>query len=588
MPTSQTRDGSISKHKYLVKPELSALSIAIFLTVIAMIFLYQLWDFHPRVPAVYWGDALLTLNGLRNMRLGGWYWSTQKLGAPFGQDLHDFPAVADNFNLALIWLGLKMFRDEVLTFNLFFFGSYLLTTISGFIGARMLRLNRSSAVLVGVIYSFLPFHFKHGPAHLFLSAYWAIPLWVAFLLRELMGESISPFTQTSFKNWFCNRSTLLVVLISLIAASTGLYYAFFFLFLATSVLFVRRITQSKPFEWVPVSLSIFLATSAMALQYFPVWLYQKQNGSNLSAIARTIAEVEYYSLKISNLLLPVNGHRISLLAELRGKANLVYLIGEGEQDGALGLFGSIGFFALLIVLIVNTSENQRVFLKSLAVFTILAVLFSTVGGFVQFFSTFGFTQLRVMSRMSVVIAFPAIVCSAVLLDRILRNRNRIMRLGSLLVIGILALLDMNPGHQPSYKETAKSWERDRVVVTRVAESFGSDAMIFQLPIIPFPEYPSVVNMTDYEHLKGYLHSSTLRWSYGGVKGRNGDWQKSLSEDPMLLVPELQRLHFQAIWINRNGYEDRGALLIDQLSSLGLKLIIKDPNLLVFGLNKTAL
>jgi phosphoglycerol transferase len=587
MSTSHTRDDSISKHRFLVKPELSALSIAIFLTVIALIFLYQLWDFHPRVPTVYWGDGLLTLNGLRNMRLGGWYWSTQKLGAPFGQDLHDFPAVADNFNLVLLWLGLKIFRDEVLTFNLFFFGSYLLTTVSGFIGARILRLNRSSAVLVGVIYSFLPFHFQHGPGHLYLSAYWAIPLWVSFLLRELMGESISPFTQSSLRNWFFNRSTLLVVLISLIAASTGLYYAFFFLLLATAVLFVGRITQSKPFEWVPVSLSIFLATSVMALQYFPVWLYQKQNGSNLSSFARTIAEVEYYSLKISNLLLPINGHRISLLAELRGKANQVFLIGEGAD--ALGLFGSIGFCALLIVLIVKTSENQRVFLKSLAIFMLIAVLISTVGGFAQLVSTFGFTQLRVMSRMSIVIAFPAIVCSAVLLDRFLRNRNRIIRLSSLLVIGTLALLDMNPGHQlPSFKETAKSWERDRVVVTRVAERFGNDAMIFQLPIIPFPENVPVVNMTDYEHLKGYMHSSTLRWSYGGVKGREGDWQKSLSEDPKLLVAELEQLNFQAIWINRNGYEDRGALLIDQLSSLGLELVMKDPNLLVFGLNKTDL
>ena len=587
MPTSQTHNASISKHKFHARSELSALSIAISLTVIALIFLFQLWDFHPRVPVLYSGDGLLTLNGLRNMRFGGWYWSTQKLGAPFGQDLHDFPAVADNFNLALLWFGIKIFRDEVLTFNLFFFGTYFLNTASGFIGARMLRLNRSVAVLVGVVYSFLPFHFQHGPAHLYLSAYWAIPLWAAFLLRELMGESISPFTQSSFRSWFCNRSTLLLILISLIAASTGLYYAFFFLLLATAVLLVRRITQSKPFEWVPVSLSIFIATSVMALQYFPIWLYQKQNGNNLSTFVRTIAEVEYYSLKISNLLLPVNGHRISSLADLRDRANQVFLIGEGAD--ALGLFGSIGFCALLIVLIVKTSENQRVFLRSLAAFTLIAVLISTVGGFTQLVSTFGFTQLRVMSRMSVVIAFPSIVCFAVLLDRILRNRNRIMRLSSLLIVGTLALLDMNPGHQlPSFKETAKSWEHDRSVVARVAESFGSDAMIFQLPIIPFPENPPVVNMTDYEHLKGYLHSSTLRWSYGGVKGRDGDWQKSLSKDPMLLVAELQRLHFQAIWINRNGYEDRGALLIDQLSSLGLKLIIKDPNLLVFGLNKTDL
>jgi phosphoglycerol transferase len=587
MPTSQNHNASISKHKFHARPELSALSVAISLTVVALIFLFQLWDFNPRVPVSYSGDGLLTLNGLRNMRFGGWYWSTQKLGAPFGQDFHDFPAVADNFNLVLLWFGIKIFRNEVLTFNLFFFGTYFLSTASGFIGARMLRLNRSAAVLVGVVYSFLPFHFQHGPAHLYLSAYWAIPLWAAFLLRELMGESISPFTQSSFRSWFCSRSTLLVMLISLIAASTGLYYAFFFLLLATGVLFVRRITQSVSFEWVPVSLSIFLATSVMALQYFPIWLYQKHNGNNLSTFVRSIADVEYYSLKISNLLLPVYGHRISLLADFRDRANHVFLIGEGAD--ALGLFGSIGFCTLLIVLIVKTAENQRVFFKSLAVFTLLAVLISTVGGFAQFVSAFGFTQLRVMARMSVVIAFPSIVCSVVLLDRVLRNRNRIIRLSFLLIVGTLALLDTNPGHQiSSYKETAKSWEQDRSVVARVAESFGSDAMIFQLPIIPFPEYPSVVNMTDYEHLKGYLHSSTLRWSYGGVKGRDGDWQKSLSEDPKLLVAELQQLHFQAIWINRNGYEDRGALLIEQLSSLGLNLVIKNPNLLVFGLNKTAL
>lgn len=113
-------------------------------------------------------------------------------------------------------------------------------------------------------------------------------------------------------------------------------------------------------------------------------------------------------------------------------------------------------------------------------------------------------------------------------------------------------------------------------------------MIFQLPIIPFPENPAVVRMTDYEHLKGYLHSPTLRWSYGGVKGRDGDWQKSLPDDPRLLVLTLQKLRYQAIWINRNGYDDRGALLISQLKSLGLKLFVKDRNIMVFGLGKSGL
>ena len=585
MLASQIDDGCISKDKWHLRQDLTAVAIALLLTALALIYFYELWDFHPRVPILYSGDGLLTLNGLRNMRFGNWYWSTKNLGAPYGQDLHDFPAVAENLHLVLLWCGVKILRDEVLTYNLFFFGTYFFTTACGFIGARILRLNRPTAVLVGVVYSFLPFHFQHGPGHLYLSAYWAIPLWASFLVRELIGDSMSPYNRSSFRNWICSPSTILVIAISLIAATTGLYYAFFFLILATFILLVRRVTQSVSFEWVPLALSVFLTTVIMALQYFPVWLYQRQNGSNLSIVKRSIAEVEYYSLKISNLLLPINGHRIQLLAELRAKANPVYLIGEGAD--ALGLFGSIGLLALLFILIFRSPGSRNSLLKALAVFTLMALLISTVGGFAQFVSAFGFTQLRVWSRMSVVIAFAAITCTAVLLDRLLRSRNRRIVLCSMLVIGSIALLDTNPGNQlPSYKVTARAWEHDRNIVAQVSASFGYDAMIFQLPIIPFPENPPVVRMSDYEHLKGYLHSPAIRWSYGGVKGRNGDWQKSLSDDPELLVSKLNQLHFQAIWINRNGYEDRGALLLSQLKSLGLRVAIKDKNILVIGLNKS--
>jgi phosphoglycerol transferase len=574
------------KYRVPIKKELPSLFIGLSLTFIGLVFLYQLWNFNPRVPILYSGDGLLTLNGLRNMRFGNWYWSTQNLGAPFGQDLHDFPAVAENLHLIILWLGLKILRSEVLTFNLFFFGTYFFTTTFGYIGSRIIRLNRSTAVLVGVIYSFLPFHFQHGPGHLYLAAYWALPIWIAFLIRELMGDSISPFTQGSKLDWFCRPSTFLIAAISIVAATTGLYYSFFFIILAASVLCIRRLKQLSSFEWVPTLFSIVVACAVMAIQYFPVWLYQRQNGSNLSIVKRSISEVEYYSLKIVNLILPINGHRISFFNEIRAKANPVYLIGEGAD--ALGLFGSVGLITLLVVLILQTTSERNKLFSALSVFTIIALLISTVGGFTQVIAAFGFTQLRVGSRMSVVIAFPAIVSAAICLEKLLRNRKRGVVLVSLLIIGSLSVLDMNPGNQlPPYKAVAQSWERDRDVVTRVSTGFGNDAMIFQLPIVPFPENPPVVDMTDYEHLKGYLHSPSLRWSYGGVKGRSADWQLSLPTDPKILISKLRQQNFQVIWINRNGYEDRGTLLFNQLKDLGLKLFFRDANLFILDLRESA-
>ena len=84
-------------------------------------------------------------------------------------------------------------------------------------------------------------------------------------------------------------------------------------------------------------------------------------------------------------------------------------------------------------------------------------------------------------------------------------------------------------------------------------------MIFQLPFHGFPEAGSQHRMADYEHLKGYLHSRHLRWSYGAVTGRGAyRWQESLLKEPMARrLDRLVLVGFRGIWINRDAYPDRG-------------------------------
>jgi phosphoglycerol transferase len=177
------------------------------------------------------------------------------------------------------------------------------------------------------------------------------------------------------------------------------------------------------------------------------------------------------------------------------------------------------------------------------------------------------------------------VCAVYLLGLLIEKRKRITSLFILTLVGTLALLDTNPRQLlPSYDKTAQAWESDHFLVQQVETAFGQDAMIFQLPIVPFPENPPVVNMSDYEHLRGHFHSSTLRWSYGGVKGRSGDWQSSLPTDPKLLIAKLRILRFQAVWVDRNGYEDNGASLIASLKAAGLATAISDGNITVLTLN----
>jgi len=83
-------------------------------------------------------------------------------------------------------------------------------------------------------------------------------------------------------------------------------------------------------------------------------------------------------------------------------------------------------------------------------------------------------------------------------------------------------------------------------------------------------------MGDYEHFRAFLHSRALRWSYGAIKGRAGDaWQKgtaNLPAEPM--VSQLLAAGFEAIYVDRHGFDDNGVRLEEELSqSLGRPVLV---------------
>ena len=94
------------------------------------------------------------------------------------------------------------------------------------------------------------------------------------------------------------------------------------------------------------------------------------------------------------------------------------------------------------------------------------------------------------------------------------------------------------------------------------------AAIFQLPVVPFPETPPVGGMLDYDLYRGYIHDDgSLRWSYGGVKGRpDADWQLPLRDglDPVTALPGLLGMGYDGLWVDTFGYPDGGASLRPRL------------------------
>ena len=84
-------------------------------------------------------------------------------------------------------------------------------------------------------------------------------------------------------------------------------------------------------------------------------------------------------------------------------------------------------------------------------------------------------------------------------------------------------------------------------------------MLFQLPVVDFPEGQRVRGATDYEHLRPYLHSTQLRFSYGSDKGRPREaWQRRVEAlEPEAMADALERMGFAGLLVNRKAYEDGG-------------------------------
>ena len=84
---------------------------------------------------------------------------------------------------------------------------------------------------------------------------------------------------------------------------------------------------------------------------------------------------------------------------------------------------------------------------------------------------------------------------------------------------------------------AAQWRVDTRFGQAVQSAAPDGTKILQLPYVPFPENPPVQQMSDYDLLRGYLHTHGLNWTYGAMKGRPQDWLAAHAEDDMsLLLP----------------------------------------------------
>jgi phosphoglycerol transferase len=546
------------------------------LTSLLLIPLMRLWRADLRVPFYYDGDALLYLMYNKSVLKHGWFLDNPDLGAPAGQELYDFPnLLGHSFNLLLIKLLGMLSPDPTLITNLFFLLSFPLIALASFLVLRQQKIGGAFALVCSMIYAFAPYHFLFGDT-LHLAAYYTVPVGAYLVLNLLSGKPL--FTRRTNTGpraliWFSGRSLVTLLLCLLIAFSAGVYYVVFTGMLLVAATVLIFITQRDVRMLVQGTVLLVAIFGFLVLDSLPYLMYELENGPNLEVAQRGAQESDKYGLRLAQLVLPAPGHQIDALSNLAERYYENPKQAQSEGPGqALGFVTALGFVWLLLVALASCLSPRwrsgALRHRQLATATVIAFFIGTTGGLSTLFAYLVSPQIRSWDRISIFIAFFAIAAMALLLEalveRIRLRRGRQVLAGALLFsVLLVGLYDQsNSSFVPNYSAAKSQYESDAALVEAIDRELPSQAQVFQLPYMPFPESPPINELWDNELLKPYLHESDLRWSYGVVKGRpTAKWQEDLTDEgPNKLLSEVLAAGFDGIYIDRRGYPDHAAKL----------------------------
>ena len=128
---------------------------------------------------------------------------------------------------------------------------------------------------------------------------------------------------------------------------------------------------------------------------------------------------------------------------------------------------------------------------------------------------------------------------------------------------------------PDYTATAARWNSDAQFVGRIERALPAGASVFELPYRYFPEAPQIGTLGPYDLVRPYLHSDSLRWSFGGMLGRDADWQASTAMLPARrMLDRVAAVGFDGLLYDFGSTYQGGAPSADDISAvLGEKPIV---------------
>ena len=549
------------------RKDLRAGVILLALCILAIMLLFDTFHVDITVPLVYQGgDEFSSLTNIRSFTEQAWNLTANRLGAPGIAEYYDYPtSTLHNADLLILKIYSFFTKNAGLVMNLSYFTLICLVALNTFGALRVLSVRRSLAGMAGMLYAFSPYMFWRSESHMVLSAYMFLPfsmLLCVFMYTDPDYMKIGRKWPGDWRNWAT------IIFAFLIGNNGIIYYPFMTGFALLAVGIARALTD-RDFRKVLRSLipSVMIVLF-MVLAYLPSLIHVLVYGKTSGGVDRSgaLGSAEEYGLKIIQLFLPFNSKGSWTLSQIidREAANLEPM--NENMSSYLGVIAAIGFAILIFALLdrrKHADTRRWQMIECLSVLTISVTLLGIsdgLGTMVAFATNLG---LRGYNRVSIFLMLFALTGIALLLDGWLDRhpkREKVM-LPVLAVVTALGLWDQFGQRwdilQAEAQARADEWYSDEAFGQKLEDTEEDGAMILQLPYHAYPEQGPVRDMSDYHELTEYIHTRTLRFSYGSMNGSVADQTvQQLTALPLeQMVRQAKADGWSGICIDRRAYMD---------------------------------
>ena len=552
----------------------------------------RVWEMDLNILPAFSGDGVLSgllHKSIKQYGIRG-LWFCEALGAPEVSALVDTPFLDLSYGLEA-WLISKFVSSSAITYILYFL-SYTLTAFFMY-----LLLNRFTdrvwlKSLLGVAFAVTPYHIMRGMGHLTLSRYHMVPMAI-YLMLVVYEEDFAGIAPKRYKK----KKWKLAVLYGscLYIGLSNIYYAFFTLICIGMAVIGKLIRRRSVSCLWQEAVPIYAVLLGVLIGLTPKLYYSIQNGFNTVAGVRVPLEAEMYALKIIQLLLPCGYSRVGFLADLNSAYTHNAINVNENTCACLGFIASVGFLIAcgwVILRLFRNDGGEGVFhgrMNILSLTVLVIVLYSMAGGFGTFVNYFITPEIRCLNRSSIFIVCMCLcvccLCAEPLAQVRDRPGDRALRGIATALIAAFVLYSEVPINLPGWQDDLK---KEDVVLreffTEVESAVPEGSMIYELPFMIFPEQPPMNDMQEYAPALPFIYLDGLRWSYGGMRGRNEAAQKLYVDDGMSMrfVKQIIDAGFSGVYIDTRGYEDYGeAVNAFYAQTLGLTPIVSEDGWFYF-------